>query len=605
MAVDVEEALLARYRDELTWFRRMGGKFAQQFPRVAKRLELDAGVSPDPHVERLIQSVAFLNSKLQHALEGEIPEITTGLLGYLYPHFTQPVPSMAIAQVVPDEGGAGLTTGEEMEAGVRLYAQTSFQRRTCWFQTCFPVTLWPLEVVEAKFEVPNAHAFLNGRDWVKVRQVLRLRLKTNSEPIHLLNPETLRFYIDGDDQVAGGLFELLLSHVIGVACIPADRPLGRGQVPLMARVKPVGFRPDEAVLPTQPHAMPGYALLQEYFAFPEKFLFFDVEGIDSSAAGGAIDLLFLLDTTPRRRISIRPDTFRLGCTPVINLFQQVSEPIQVDGKRFEYFLQPDSRWERTTEVHSIRAITPSLTLGPDTPVIEPLYGGRHNADPETVYWMAHRRPCRNPSFPGTDIYLSFLDRRLSSVLPAEETYRAHLWCTNRDLPTFMDRGERLHIEEGPHAKVETLTRPTPPITPPLQGESLWRLISHLSLSHLGLPDSDAVSAEALREQLRVYSFTVAESIEPQLQAIVAVKKEVVAMRADDNRWRGFVRVQRITVTIDEERFAGTSPLLLGQILHTYFGMHASINVFTQLEMVSRQREGVWKRWPANIPTTAS
>ena len=82
-----------------------------------------------------------------------------------------------------------------------------------------------------------------------------------------------------------------------------------------------------------------------------------------------------------------------------------------------------------------------------------------------------------------------------------------------------------------------------------------------------------------------------------------VSRETVAMRADDNAWRGFVRVQRITIEVDEERFDGPTALLLGQVLDTYFSMHASINVFTQLVMLSRQREGTWKQWPPNIPTT--
>jgi type VI secretion system protein ImpG len=603
MAVDVEEALLNRYRDELTWFRRMGGRFAKQFPRVAKRLELDNGPSADPHVERLIESVAFLTAKLQNHLEGELPEITSGLLGYLYPHFTQPVPSMAIAEIVPDDGGAGLTTGVEMPAGTRLYQQTTFQRRTCWFRTCYPVTLWPVEITEAKFEAPGAYGFMTGRDYLGVRQVLRLRIKTKSEPLHLLAPDTLRIYLDGDDAVVGGLYEMLLSHTKGVACVPVDRPAGRGHTPPEATVHPVGFASDEIILPTQEHALEGFSLLQEYFGFPQKFMFFDIKGIVTDGASDEMDLLFMFDQAPRRRISIRPETFRLGCTPVINLFEKVSEPIQITGKSFEYLLQPDSREERVTEVHTIKAITPSLTLSNDDPVIEPLYGGRHHAHPETVYWRASRRPCRNPSMPGTDIYLSFLDMRLEPALPEEETYRAHLWCTNRDLPTFLDRGESLNIEDGPHAKVTLMTRPTPQITPPLQGESLWRLISLLALSHTGLPHDEIATVEALREKLRVYGFTSAESIEPQLQAMTKVSRETVAMRADDNAWRGFVRVQRITIEVDEERFDGPTALLLGQVLDTYFSMHASINVFTQLVMLSRQREGTWKRWPPNIPTT--
>jgi type VI secretion system protein ImpG len=65
-----------------------------------------------------------------------------------------------------------------------------------------------------------------------------------------------------------------------------------------------------------------------------------------------------------------------------------------------------------------------------------------------------------------------------------------------------------------------------------------------------------------------------------------------------------VRVQRITVTINEDRFQGISPILLGHVLQAYFGLHSSVNVFTQLALVSRQRDGIWKLWPPMIPSSS-
>ena len=120
-----------------------------------------------------------------------------------------------------------------------------------------------------------------------------------------------------------------------------------------------------------------------------------------------------------------------------------------------------------------------------------------------------------------------------------------------------------------------------------------------------MPDVPEALAESLREQLRVYAFTTNESLERQIQALVEAKKETVALRADEQRWQGFVRVQRLTLTFDESRFAGISPILLGSVLRQYFGLHASINVFTQLALVSRQREGTWHIWPPMIPETSS
>ena len=98
MKTSQHEELLRYYRSELTYLRRMGGEFAALYPRVASRLELGAGECPDPQVERLIESFAFLTARLQRDLDGELPEITTALLGVLYPQLTTPIPPMAVAR---------------------------------------------------------------------------------------------------------------------------------------------------------------------------------------------------------------------------------------------------------------------------------------------------------------------------------------------------------------------------------------------------------------------------------------------------------------------------------------------------------------------------
>ena len=75
----------------------MGSAFAETHPKVAGRLELGTDVSPDPHVERLIESFAFLTARIQRNLDGEFPQVAVELLNILHPHYLNPVPSMAVA----------------------------------------------------------------------------------------------------------------------------------------------------------------------------------------------------------------------------------------------------------------------------------------------------------------------------------------------------------------------------------------------------------------------------------------------------------------------------------------------------------------------------
>ena len=607
MAVVRDDDFLRRYRSELAYLRRQGADFARTYPRIAKRLELSTeglGVCPDPHIERLIESFAFLTARIQRNLEAELPEVTTALLGMLYPHFVQPVPSMAIARFDPDPEGGGFAPGEVIPKHTKLFVESMNLRRPCRFRTCYPVRVWPIEISGARFEGVNRYPFLSHKSFAAVTSVMRITLTSKGGPLSAMGLDRLRLYLADDIAQASDLYDLLNAQVHDVVAVPGGGT--EPQLPALGAdaLVPVGFGPDEAVLPSPRESLPAYRLLQEYFAFPEKFLFLDIERLDTIAfdeAHETLDLLFLLKEPPRA-LAVHTDSFALGCTPIANLFYKVSEPIQINHERSEYMVIPDARWERTTEVHSIQSVSSSLQRDDHTTRIQALFAFQHSGATEgpEIFWHARRRPSRLPELPGSDVWISFVDADLSTQLPPYETARAHLLCTNRDLATHIDRGDALNIEDGPFAPVRCITKPTEPLTPPLAGDSLWRLVSHMSLSHLSLPDGEAAT-EALREQLRLYQYFTSTAVEHQIIGINQVSRTTVALRAADDAWRGFCRVQRITVKIDENHFVGSSAIMLGHVLNHYFGLHSSINVFTQLVMESAQRGGHWKTWPAMIP----
>ena len=168
---------LRYYQDELGYLRRAGEEFAKQYPKIAGRLELTPEGSADPHVDRMISSFAFLTARIQRQLHGEVPEISTALLGALHPQLVNPVPPMAIARFDPDPDQGKITTGFNIPRETALFAQSS-TGQTCRFRTCYDVTLWPLTVLSARFESPAQFDFLDShRD---VAGVLRLQLAPQS-----------------------------------------------------------------------------------------------------------------------------------------------------------------------------------------------------------------------------------------------------------------------------------------------------------------------------------------------------------------------------------------------------------------------------------------
>src|SRR3954466_8248748 len=89
---------LAYYRRELDYLRNAGREFAIKHPEMAGRLELGGMESPDPHVERLIESFAFLSGRLRRDLDSEFPQIAGALLEALHPNLMAPVPAMTVVR---------------------------------------------------------------------------------------------------------------------------------------------------------------------------------------------------------------------------------------------------------------------------------------------------------------------------------------------------------------------------------------------------------------------------------------------------------------------------------------------------------------------------
>src|SRR3954447_7766072 len=139
------DELLAYYNGELAFLREMGAEFAAKYPKVAARLLLEADKCEDPHVERILEGVAFLTARIRHKIDDEFPEITDSLLGLLYPNYLRPVPSMTVVQLLLKSEQVKMTTGLPIERGARLNSRP-VGGIPCKFRTTAPVTLWPIEV---------------------------------------------------------------------------------------------------------------------------------------------------------------------------------------------------------------------------------------------------------------------------------------------------------------------------------------------------------------------------------------------------------------------------------------------------------------------------
>ena len=600
--------LLPYYERELLFIRKMASEFGQRYPERAAALKLTRNGCDDPHVERMIEAFALIAGRIQRKLDDEFPEITQAMLDLLYPHYLRPVPSMAIAQFEVDPEQCKISTGYVVARGATAYAEPVGGVQ-CRFRTAYPARLWPISVASASFA--RASTVPGGVSGADAQYAIRIELQAQgTAKLGALKIRDLRFYVGGDPQAAHWIYELLFNNVSRVLLRCPDKPGKKYTTTTLAShaIREVGFGRDEAILPYAETSFQGYRLLQEYFCFPQKFLFFDLADLDqmpSEALNNRFEIVILLSEFQRSEranlleAAVGADSFQLGCVPVVNLFEQCAEPIRLSHAKTEYPIIPDVHMPMATEVYSVNRVTSVAPYAEEPKEYHPFYSFRH-AEEEVqreAFWCATRRPSERAGDPGTDVCLSLVDRSFRVSMPAVDSITTQVTCTNRDVPgrlALSGRWGELELESAAIVKARAVHGPTQVVRPPLRRGLQWRLISHLSLNHLSLVEG---GVDALREMLRLYDTDATPSVAAQIAGLTAIRSGRKMARLDSEY--GFVFCQGVSIDaeLDEEQFAGSGPFLLASILERFFGLYCAVNSFTQMRVTTKQRKGVVWEWP--------
>ncbi len=589
------------YQRELSFLRRASTEFAQQYSKIARRLELGPTESADPHVERLLESFAFLTASLQRDIDDKFPRITSALLGVLYPQFVNPIPAISIAKFDVDPTKGVHTSGHRIDRGTELFSR-AVEGEICKFHTCYPVELWPLEVTKAEI-IPIDTLTINFPQ-AKTARILRLRISALTNDIKQLSLDHLRFYIHGDRAVQNALYEIIFTRdpeVWLVANAGEAKDTKKLTAQKAGQTTPVGFAADEEVIQCPPASHPAYRLLFEYFNCPQKFFFFDIDGLNTSECKKSFDLCIAVpDNIGTSKITFDHHNFRLGCTPIINLFQIISEPLRLDHKTHDYRLVANYRRDKTTEIHSVKEMTVAFEGKAETQTLAPYFSFNHHEiqRDQRLFWYARRQRSITEGTPGTDMYLSFVDFDFNPKRPPSEIIYGKVLCTNRHLASQVPQGAILESETGVPANISCLEKPSNQSYPPEEGETQWRLISQLSLNHLSLASGDQ-RLKSLKEMLQLYANLTQNQVIEEIRAIEAMTSEAVTRRFRSEAWRGFAEGNHIELTFREESFGGGGTLLFASVLNEFFALYAAVNSFTELAIRMKGQKEIWKQWPTN------
>ncbi|MGQ8367244.1 type VI secretion system baseplate subunit TssF [Glaciecola sp. 1036] len=642
----MDSKFLQLYNQELKFIRESGAEFAKEYPKIAGRLGLEGFDCADPYVERLLEGFAFMSARVHRKLDAAYPEFTQHLLNLLFPTFLQPIPSCLIVQFHPDFDEGSLVSGVNVDRDTSLISQLGKDEQTpCEYKTVQDTQIWPISLTHAEY--------LNGQELIGLTNEMSsqysskagIKLVLETPPgmtFSALSMDKLRLHFRGTESFPTYVFETLFKHFSGMLYKTGDSLWRHAQSPV--KLSPVGFNQQDALLPYNNRQFDGFRLLREFFVFQQRFLFLDIDQLNPSISlcnHHKLELVFLLDETNSKLEKVlSKEHFALHCAPCINLFPKRAERIQLDKKLTEFHVVPDKLRPLDFEVCSIKGVKGIGNSIDAQHQILPLYSQEHAQSQSFSQGGLFAQPTENPfsfassvtkhsgfftskrtsrtlsvnerkfghrsSYIGSEVFISLVDPKAAPYSEELQQLAVDTMCSNRDLPLMMPLGKGktdFSIEVGlPCAAVRCVGEPTRPSPPLNNGDIAWDLINLLSINFLGFTrDENEQALVALKKLLSLMSDRNKQAQSKQIDGIVDMRIDATTGRLPVEGPICFVRGVKITITLDETAYEGSSPFLLGVVLDAFFAQFVGINSFSQLVLMTNDGQEI-HQWPIRTGT---
>lgn len=578
------EKLLPYYERELSLLRRAFRDFAHRFPKLAGKLGLSGEHCSDPGIERLIQGTALLNARLARKLDRGYERFTNDLLSIQSPFYLRPIPACSVVQV----DGAGARAITTVPRGTELRTRAT---PACGFRTVYDVNVAPLAVTVRFSASDDAPAMLGLPAGIGCSLAITIETTDPAVSLEEATSAPLRVFIDAEGSTRAALHDALFMRTL-CTCVESEEQWRK--LPALP-LAPVGFSDDEALLPTPWRQDESLRLLTEYFAFPEKFAFFDIDlkaALAGCAAGTRRVVLHLLlpdmhrTTTPDLLRTLSATALRLNCTPVINMFSRAAAPIRLRQGRNTYPVTLPRTGDARATVYSFDAmkLLRSADDGCGAIAMDWFYERKLQTQHCWVFELA------NEAY-GTEDTVSFVDRVHEPLELDKGTVDVRVTCTNGDLPCSLPIGRTDGDLTGdPNLggrPIRMLCKPSTPLLLADHPNGHWEAIAVGHANHRG---QTQVLLSQLHALLRLHARPECAVAARQLSGIVGVSRRAIQEWLKFKVGAGLTYGSEITLTIDDAAFAERSIFAFAQVMERVFSYYITYPHFLRLNVQRREGE---------------
>jgi type VI secretion system protein ImpG len=594
-----------RYFDaEMRYLREAGREFARDQPEAARRLGMPYGQEND-QVRAVNEGFALMLARLRMKLDDGMQELTDPLLDNLFEHMARAIPSLSIIECAPLNRGSKVA---QIPAGaVVRSAPVGPDGVQCPFRTTQAVDLLPLSVEDSVVTVrADGHTV--------IRLTFGLWFGDQREHTDL---SRIRLYLHGDRPAAAALYAALTRQIAAIGLrVPSVRD--GALVPLDGvHFTPAGFGPATRVWPVMDVArnesLDREQTLLEYFVFPQKFHFVDLCGFDSAMVpAGETRMTFEIELDGRMPGDqpVRRESFRLYCTPVINLFEIDALPLRpADWHDNEHRVRVQPAVERHVEPYDLLEVTAADPEGSARHAYRPFKSFKHRGwalfyeKPERYFHTVTRSGAV-----GRELWLNLSGQRWAGTYryaqddekrPQHDRHvTVRALANNGRLPRMALAAASINETVSGFtgiASVRNVAPPSLPQYPPRYYPGYdWRVLGHYTAN--GANEFNRMlmaGAPVLREILELYDWTPDDAVPQRIGAI----RTVHFSEGQEILQRGYVlRIARIHVDLDPGGFGGPGDaMLFGDVLNHFLGRYASVQCSMQMVLTLDGKETVYPR----------
>ena len=564
------KSLTSYYEETIRFLRIAGKEYSDAHPDTARYLNRDNLETAWPGFEDVLRGLGFLGARIHALLDRTRNDFYADLVHLFWPQLAVEVPSVTLAAFSPVINKLPKTL--LIPRGTLLTSRArDHEIKGCTFSTTQDVRVSPLVLAGIDKKNPGLNAG---------ELTLRFSLKEGCEHLSL---DPLRIHLTGELPVTIALHELITRHVthsritVGEGSDRVAVSVGRNAA------TPGGIGPDEPLLPPLRHSCFALSYLTEYFVFREKFLCFDLHGLDGAVCRygdktpSIISVTFTFDCGLPEDKPFDAANFRLFCTPAVNLFRRTIEPVAARLTYDEYPLCADNASGVSVVFHSIIGVTScnrSTGARVDYAPMTSFAAGPTGAPTWLLRYQSNAKLRRR------DAFLHLGGRQPVNAPPDGENISVDAWCSNGDLPhAGLHEGDLAECGSLPAGvSVTNITRPTERAFP-RDDVPLAVLTTQLGAYYEELTNSATFSAF-----LKAHDRSGGEGNRRRAESILKVTRTKTETSYKGTLLHGL----RYTIDIDESAFSDLNDLhLFGQTLVVFLSLWSRMETYVDLLLVGR------------------